>query len=135
MLTMTLDTGVVVQSFVSLASVEEDRIEVFGESGKLLYDRYFSERLARTGRAPGEIRAQLLINRLTSFLPGSGFREKLRSPMREASFPRAIEGFVEAVAQGESKSPTIEDGWRSLQVILAAEQANQEQRVVEVDHV
>ena len=135
MLTITLESGIVVQSFVSLASVEEDRIEIFGESGKLLYDRYFSERLARTSRAPSEIRAQLLFNRLASFLPGNGFREKLRSPLREASFPRAIGRFVEAVAQGESKSPTIEDGWQCLQIVLAAERANQEQRIVEVDHV
>lgn len=132
MLTLTLVSGIVVQTYVSMATVEEDRFEVFGESGKLLYDRYFSERLAQTGRSSREVRTQLLINRITSFLPGPGFREKLRSPLREASFPRALQRFVEAVEHGESRSPTIEDGWRCLQVILAAEQANREKRVVEV---
>ena len=133
MLTLTLASGIVVQTFVSLTSVEEDRIEVFGESGKLIYDRYFSERLAQTGRSSAQIRTQMLINRVASFLPGKGIAEKLRSPLREPSFPRSLRRFVEAIAQGESFSPTIEDGWRSLQVILAAEQANREMRVAEVN--
>jgi predicted dehydrogenase len=132
MLTLTLVSGIVVQTYVSLTTVEEDRIEVFGESGKLLYDRYFSERMTRTGRFPREVRIQLLRNRIGSFLPGKGFKEKLRAPLREPSFPRALERFVEAVRRGESLSPTIEDGWRSLQVVLAAEQAHRERRVIEV---
>lgn len=134
MLTLELESGLNVQTFVSLTTAEEDRIEVFGESGKLLYDRYFSERLERTGRASRQVRTQLLINRINSFLPGPGFREKLRSPLREASFPRALRRFTDAVEDGESESPTIEDGWRCLQVVLAAERANQEGRVVEVNH-
>jgi predicted dehydrogenase len=132
MLTLTLVSGVVVQTFVSLATAEEDRIEVLGESGKLLYDRYFSERVAQTGRFPRGVRTQMLRNRIVSFLPGKGFKEKLRAPLREPSFPRALGRFVEAVRRGESLSPTIEDGWRSLQVILAAEQAHRERRVIEV---
>lgn len=76
---------------------------------------------------------QLLVNKITSFLPGPGFKEKLRSPLREASFPRALHRFVKAITDGESLSPTIEDGWRCLQVILAAEQANREGQVVEVN--
>jgi myo-inositol 2-dehydrogenase/D-chiro-inositol 1-dehydrogenase len=132
MLTLMLVSGIVVQTYVSLATVEEDRIEVFGESGKLLYDRYFSERVNQTGRFPREVRTQLLRNRIGSFLPGKGFTEKLRAPLREPSFPRALGRFVEAVRRGESLSPTIEDGWRSLQVVLAAEKANRESRVIEV---
>lgn len=134
MLTLELESGLNVQTFVSLTTAEEDRIEVFGESGKLLYDRYFSERLERTGRSPGQVRMQLLVNRMRSFLPGPGFKEKLRAPLREASFPRALRQFVEAVERGESQSPTIDDGWRCLQVILAAERANQEGRVVKVNY-
>ena len=134
MLTLELDSGVNVQTFVSLTTAEEDRIEVFGESGKLLYDRYFSERLERTGRSSRQVRTQLLINRINSFLPGPGFREKLRAPLREASFPRALRRFVDAVEDGESQSPTIEDGWRCLQVVLAAERADQEGRIVEVNY-
>ena len=111
---------------VSLSSVEEDRIEIYGSEGKLIYDRNFSERLQRTGRLSSQIRKQLLLNRIMSFVPGRDFRAKLRSPWREPSFPRAMKNFVEAIAAGESRSPDIGDAWRCLQVILAAEQANRD---------
>lgn len=131
-LTLTLESGVVAQVCVSLSSVEEDRVEIYGSRGKLVYDRYNSERLQRTGRYPGQIRRQLLANRLMSFVPGRDVGEKLRSPLREVSFPRAIRRFVEAVATEKPGSPDIEDGWRSLQVILAAERAHREGRMQEV---
>ncbi len=131
-LILTFASGVVAQIHVSSSSVEEDRIEIHGRDGKLIYDRYFSERLQRTGRSSGQVRKQLLINRFMSFVPGRDLPEKLRSPLREPSFPRAIGRFVEAIATGDPKLPDIEDGWRCLQVILAAEQAHREGRVEEV---
>ena len=132
-LTLTFRSGVVAQTHVSSSSVEEDRIEIRGRDGKLIYDRYFSERLQRTGRSSGQVRKQLLINRFMSFVPGRDLPEKLRSPLREPSFPRAIRRFVEAIAADDPKHPDIEDGWRCLQVILAAERAHREGRVEEVD--
>lgn len=131
-LILTFSSGVVAQVQVSSSSVEEDRIEIQGRDGKLIYDRYFSERLQRTGRSSGQIRKQLLMNRLMSFVPGRDLAEKLRSPLREPSFPRAIAEFVEALATGESRHPDIEDGWRCLQVILAAEQSHKKGQVQEV---
>ena len=132
LLTLTFSSGVAAQIHVSLSSVEADRIEIHGRNGKLIYDRYFSERLQRTGRSSGQIRKQLLINRFMSFVPGPDLREKLRAPLREPSFPRAIRQFVEAIATGKPRHPDIEDGWRCLQVILAAEQSHRENRVQEV---
>jgi len=52
--------------------------------------------------------------------------------MREPSFPRAIAAFVDAIATGNPRAPDIGDGWRCLQVILAAEEAHREGRVQEV---
>jgi len=132
MLTLTFSSQVVAQVQVSLSTADEDRIEIHGQTGRLIYDRNYSERLQHTGRFSSQIRKQLLLNRLMSFAPGSDFREKLRSPWREPSFPRAMRNFVEAVANKESRSPDIGDGWRCLQVILAAEQANRDRRVQEV---
>jgi len=132
MLTLTFSSGAVAQIHVSLSSVEADRIEIQGRSGRLIYDRYFSERLQRTGRFSGRIRQQLLINRLVSFVPGRDIREKLRSPLREPSFPRAIGRFVHAIATGAPTHPNTEDGWRCLQVVLAAERSHREGQVQEV---
>ncbi len=129
---VALETGLVAQIHVSLSSVEEDRVEIYGRHGKLLYDRYNSERLQRTDRSSRQIRKQLLANRFMSFVPGRDLQEKLRSPLREPSFPRAIREFVEAIATGRPGSPDIGDGWRCLQVILAAEEANRGMRVQEV---
>jgi myo-inositol 2-dehydrogenase/D-chiro-inositol 1-dehydrogenase len=132
LLTLTFSSQVVAQVQVSLSTVDEDRVEIHGRGGRLIYDRNFSERLQRTGRSSSQIRKQLLLNRCMSFVPGPDFREKLRSPWREPSFPRAVRNFVEAVASTESRSPDIGDGWRCLRVILAAEQANRDGRVQEV---
>lgn len=131
-LTLVFSSGVVAQTHVSLSSVEEDRIEICGRDGKLIYDRYFSERLQQTGLSSGQVRTQLLVNRVMSFVPSRDLREKLRSPMREPSFPRAIGRFANAIATGEPTSPDIAAGWRCLQVILAAEQSHREGRAQEV---
>lgn len=128
MLTLTLESGIVAQLHASLSSVEEDRIEILGRNGKLIYDRYYSERLQRTGKSPGRVRRQLLLNRIASFVPGSDLRDKLRSPLREPSFPRSLAQFLEAITTGESRPPSIEDGWQCLRVILAAEEAHRLQR-------
>ena len=132
LLHLEMASGLVGQVRVSLSSIEEDRIEVYGRTGKLIYDRYNNERIHRTGQYSSAIRKQLLLNRLTSFIPGRDLREKLRSPWRETSFPRALKRFAEAVATGEPGQPDIEDGWKSLQVVLAAEQSHREDRVLEV---
>ncbi len=131
-LQLTFENGVVAQIQLSLGTMLEDRIEVRGRQGTLLYDRYGSERLQHTDCRSGSIRGQLLTNRIKSLVPGRDLLEKLRSPWHEPAFPRALAAFVEAVASGRKRSPDVEDGWRALQVILAAEEAHRTRTVQEI---
>jgi len=132
-LQLGLTNSVTAQSMCSLSAVDEDRIEIYGSSGKLTIDRYRSLRVdespstagsaltgAVTGLA-GEVRA----------LPYAV--RKLRSPMHDPSFPLAMEAFVRAVEQRTPVNPSLRDGLRALAVIEAAEQSASSGRVIELD--
>jgi predicted dehydrogenase len=115
-------SGVGVLGFFSFGAVEEAGMEVYGDAGKLLLDRYGRLTVARRGvAAPGPVK-----NLLTSLLDFRGlgymFRRQ-RSPWREPSFEQALARFVHAVRTGTPVSPDLNDGLQSLRVIAAAEMA------------
>jgi myo-inositol 2-dehydrogenase / D-chiro-inositol 1-dehydrogenase len=131
-LQMHLADGMFFQSFFSLSTLEEDCIEVYGESGKLAVDRYRSvqvdysapmrksDRFLRLGSSAG------LITNLPYI-----FR-KLRAPGNEVSYQEALAHFVAGARSGENVSPDFEDGYRSLAVVLAAEESAAVGRVLNV---
>ena len=118
-----LAEGLLVQSFFSLATVDEDRFEIYGHSGKLSVDRYRSPDLEITDAAglPGNLRRA--IRRLNPWRRIPHLFEKLRTPRREPSYPQALSLFISAVRGGGQPSPDLLDGYRSLEVICAAEQS------------
>jgi predicted dehydrogenase len=136
-LRLRLADGLIVQSFFSTSAVEEDRFEIYGDAGKLSLDRYLSldvrlsqptlrsARLNQLRRALGELRQ-------TPYL-----LEKLRAPAHEPSYTSALLAFVAAAREGvrglKSVKPDLEDGYRSLAVILAAEESARTRRAVIVN--
>jgi predicted dehydrogenase len=96
---LRLAGGLMVQSFFSQNAGDQDRFEVYGEAGKVALERYRSWRGAR-----------YLVR-------------KLLSPHREPSYRAAWAHFVEAAGRGQGASPSLEDGYRSLEVIAAAEES------------
>lgn len=96
---LRLAGGLLVQSFFSQNAGDQDQFEVSGEAGRIAVDRYRSWRGVR-----------YLV-------------QKLLSPNREPSYRAAWKHFEEAVQRGGGASPDLEDGYRSLEVIVAAEDA------------
>ena len=120
--TMTMASGVRVESRTSFTSVQENRFEVMGDGGGLSGDRIQGRmtvlpmepawgRVARIRRAAGRWRE----------LP-RGIRTLFSAP-RDPSYALALSAFVRAVRENCPCAPDLEDGERSLAVVLAAEAA------------
>jgi predicted dehydrogenase len=112
-------SGAAMQTFVSLGTVDEHRMEFFGTEGKLIMDR---TELLRTLRVPAVwrgARARRLGRALAALEPAL----LLRSPGAEPSFRRALTVFVAAAAGRTFEGPDLDDGARSLAVIEAAERS------------
>jgi predicted dehydrogenase len=119
-LELRLADGTLVQSLFSLCAVDEERLEVYGQAGKLTVDRCYAldvdlrpatrerDRLRRAWRALRRLRH-------VRFLA-----TRMRAPACEPSYPLALERFVEAVNANRNADPDLWDGYRSLAVIEAA---------------
>ena len=122
-LELRLQNGLLVQSIFSLSSVEEDRLEIYGEAGRLRVDRYLSvdcEVRSREGARSrlGQIAAALNFVRRPVYLA-----RKMRAAGHEPSYAAALDHFIGAIRNGTPPSPDLLDGYRSLLVIEAAEQS------------
>lgn len=120
--TMTMASGVRVESRTSFTSVQQNRFEVMGDKGGLSVDRIQGrmtvlpmepawERGARIRHAVGRWRE----------LPRA-VRSLFATP-RDPSYALALSAFVKAVRENSPGAPNLEDGERSLAVVLAAETA------------
>lgn len=133
-LQLQLSDGLLVQSFFSLSSVEEDRFEIYGSSSKLTVDRYQSLDVEITDSIYGSARLKRLWQRMHSLTHSPYILEKLRSPNHEPSYQTAITRFVAAVQTNQSAAPDFWDGYRSLAVIAAAEESAETGRVVSLSN-
>lgn len=129
-LRLSLATGTIVQSFFSLASVEEDRISIFGERGRIVIDRYGSldvvvdaplQRARRTARIMRLLRAPLALRYALA---------KRRSVAHEPSYRRALAHFIEAAGGARFAGASFMDGERVAAVIDAAERSARTATVV-----
>ncbi len=129
---LTLVGGIDMQSCFSLSAVEEDRFEVLGDAGKLTVDRY-SGLQVEVGIGGGVFsRVRRMAGRLNLGSRGSYLLKRLRSPWHEPSYREALSSFAAAVRHGGSVSPDLLDGYRSLEVICAAEESAQTGRSISV---
>lgn len=120
---LQLENGLVVQSHFSLGTVEEDCIEVHGDAGLLRLDRYAALSVELRGARQKRTRLHQL-GRAVGQLSRVGYAlDKIRSPWNEPSFAAAIEHFVNAARTGAAARPDLRDGYRSLEVVDAAERA------------
>ncbi|MDB4881824.1 MAG: putative oxidoreductase [Gemmatimonadetes bacterium] len=118
-LQLELASGASMQTFVSLGGVDENRIELFGTTGKLVMDRVELIRSSHVEATYRGARARRVRRALAAFEP----RLLLRSPGAEPSFARALEAFVYAASGGVFGGPDLSDGARNLAVLEAAERA------------
>lgn len=122
-LTMRLQNGLAVESFFSFCAAEEDRVEIYGLKAKVTIDRY--RRLEVQFHDPTFINPRLKqIKRGLNLLKQSPqYLKKMLSAGVEPSYRGALEHFISAVRSKRPASPDFLDGYRSLAVIIAAEQS------------
>ncbi len=129
--------GVSMQSVFSFDGVAEDRITVIGQTGRLSFDRLAGVTVERShgpvDRAVfGRARALMSAAWREPFA-----RTRLFRPDAEPSFARALGLFVDAVGAwsispgvsvtgSPGKLPTLVDGVRCLEVLLAARESSQQ---------
>jgi myo-inositol 2-dehydrogenase / D-chiro-inositol 1-dehydrogenase len=120
-LAMRLAGGALVESFFSLAGVDEERFEVYGTGGKLIVDRNYALDVEVLGVSRENFRLRQAWRRLKSLRHLGFLATRARSPGHDPSYTLVLERFTEAVRQGRGLDPDLEDGYRSLEVIEAAE--------------
>jgi predicted dehydrogenase len=108
------------QVFVSLCAGEAAEFEVYGQAGSVRLDRYRSWTVRVSGSRAG-----------LGTLGGLPYLlAKLRAPANEPSFGAALAQFVGAVRGDHPAGPDFLDGYRSLAVLTAAEEAARTGRTV-----
>jgi predicted dehydrogenase len=129
-LSVELEGGVLMQTTLSMNSVQGHRWDVFGAEGRLGVDLGHPLRLEVQGNSWSGARVKRIRERIRGLSP----RELLLRPGWEPSFGRSLDAFVGAVRSGipDSRAASPADGLASLRVILAAEEAARTGRVQEL---
>jgi predicted dehydrogenase len=131
-LSMRLEDGPTVQAHVTLSGIQESRYEVVGDRGRIVADRS-RETLTLDPVRPPYGRVAHLRAELSRF--STGLRKVVNLPSPWRSHHAALSAFVDAVANERHVTPDIEDGYRSLAVILAAEESDRTGRDVAVRRI
>ncbi len=129
-----LTDGFEVQSSFSLCADDEDWFEIVGQDGTLLVDRYRSLEAhpLRAGADPTHLPP--VLQAVTSFRRAAYLVRKLCSPWNEPSYRRSLEAFVAAICGDGPRMPSLVDGYRSLEVIAAAEASAKLGSTMDVHH-
>lgn len=129
-LSVELDGGVLMQTTLSMNSVQGHRWDVFGAEGRLGVDLGRPLRLEVQDNSWAGARVKRIRERIQGLSP----RELLVRPGWEPSFDSSLDAFVAAVRSGvpDPRAASLSDGMASLRVILAAEEAARTGRVQEV---
>jgi len=129
---LRLAGGSLVQSLFSHCAADEDRFEIYCERGKLSVDRGPGLALA-VSEGTSEARRVDQLRHLWKSARNVGYAiEKFRAFGHEPSWARALEHFVAALRGKHPPTPDLEDGWRSLEVVLAAEESARTGRTVRI---
>lgn len=133
--TLRLEDGTLTTHLVSIRAAETDRIEVTGTEGRLVLDRYGSRGLARLPARRDFARSSRIraAGRVIGATP-AGLLQAIFPPS-DRSFAGALGEFIDA-ARGRAKVPSpaagLEDGRRSLEIVLAAEAAARSGRTLQL---
>ena len=129
---LRLASGLRIECLFSLSSIEDERFEVYGSTGKLSFDRFNSWSVDLTRSQSRSIPGRYL-HRALAYLPRTRFAlDKLRAPASEPSFSAALTHFVRAAQEGRQITPDFDDGLRSLAIVIAAEESARSRQPVRV---
>jgi myo-inositol 2-dehydrogenase/D-chiro-inositol 1-dehydrogenase len=132
LLLLELSDGSTADLFVSLSSAESDRVEIYGENGRIVVDRY-REHSVVADPLRAHRSAVDYASRVGARARGLAYAiAKRRAPAHEPSFARTMYDFVAACRANHPMSPDLADGFASLAVVLAAEESSRSGRAVDV---
>ena len=109
-LRITMASAVEAEVDCRLGTTRADVFEVEGTEGTMRVDRYGGS--LSVGAAPRPLKPL-----------GAQLRKRLSRPGREPSFELALGAWIEMLLGADTILPTLDDGLRSLEILLAAEQA------------
>jgi myo-inositol 2-dehydrogenase / D-chiro-inositol 1-dehydrogenase len=120
---ISTDTGIEVQSLFSFRAAHADFIEFLGELGRLRVDRHRSALVLHLRR-----RSRYGIRRAWSPSADRMFASHARRFIGlggDPSYGRALGAFLQQIGGAQVETPSLEDGLRSLQAVLAAERLSE----------
>ncbi len=117
-LQLRLRSGAIAQILCAIGSADEHRFEIYAERGRIALDRT----MTHVDLLESSLRG-FRLKRLQAGLRLLDPRNLLRSPGVEPSFALALRAFVDATRTGQTPQPDLRDGYRSLALIVAAEEA------------
>jgi predicted dehydrogenase len=107
---LVLGGGRTALSYFSYRTGQVDTLELYGERGVLRTDRYARSLVLRAGR--------------THRRAGTPELAEWRRAGTEPSWKRSLEAWIDAIRGREVELATLDDGLRSLEVVLAAERSS-----------
>ena len=116
----------------SITAVENDRFEILGDAGRIVFDRYRSDRIEVHPPSLERVRLLRAGYALRDLASTSYWRRKLVGAGPEESYWKALGAFVDAALTGSQASPDMAAGYRGLEIIDAAERSAREGRKVEL---
>ena len=114
---MTLDNGVIAQSFYSFRSGYSERVTIFGDKGQLEVDRHAGSLVLRRSRRIGYGARRAMIPPQLRDVPWK--LRRIVRPAHDPSYRAALRSFVE----NDATLPSLADGEMSLRAVIAAEQS------------
>jgi predicted dehydrogenase len=121
---LRLEDGVTVDSLVCTCAADDGRLDVYGDRGWLAVDRLCSAAVeVRRGALWERSRLRRLADSGTALLGRMPRAASLRGRAPLDSYRAALRAFARAALNGGACSPDLDDGWRSLAVVVAAEAA------------
>jgi myo-inositol 2-dehydrogenase/D-chiro-inositol 1-dehydrogenase len=132
-MTLAMRSGCDVQAYFSFRTGPADFLELIGDRGTLRLDRYRTRLELRVTRRLGYGMRTAWV-RPSGALASLALR-RLARPAYEPSFRSSLAAFVDRLRGNPGPLATVEDGARSLAVILAAERSARTGRPVPVESI
>jgi predicted dehydrogenase len=130
---LEMEGGVAVHILATISSVEDDRIEIYGDAGRIVIDRYRSDRVEVHPTTLDGVRLLRVSNAVRAMTGLSYWQRKLRGEISEASFHKALNEFSRAAREGRPAKPDLDDGLRGLSLLDAAMRSAAESRTVQIE--
>jgi myo-inositol 2-dehydrogenase / D-chiro-inositol 1-dehydrogenase len=126
------ENGTTCFGFFSFNCVNEDRFTIYGDQGRLSVERFSSLAVEQTSSSGKFARLKKLLSGLKNLAALPHLLDKYKAPWSSPSYARSLAVFIESVQQRRSVQPDLTDGYRALELVIAAERAAASGKPVQV---